>query len=455
MSSDKEISRRKFLKYAGAGVAVAAVAGAGYYASQIKPTPTSITTVSKPAAAKELRFITFESSKESIAVLEDIYKRFQDQTGIKVTPEYTGFGGIHSKIAASIAAGNPYDVIGNSDLGTAILRNQGQLLPVTDLVKEIGGFLQSTRFTWDGEDIFVPYAVKPWATFCRKDLFKASNLQFPVTWQDYLNVAPKLTTKDIYGAIVAPAETEMASGDMVTWVWTNGGRFFGRDDKGVVKPVINEEPNKTKAIETLNFLKELYKYSPMASDFDYGEYIKTYQSGKAATANYAGARLLSQLAVYAPDLEKVTASIPVPTKTGDSSWVMSFTPGWAIPKGAKNIDGAKEFIKFLMKDDNYIPFLHSAPLHMIPTRQQTIDSTKFKDDPFIKSHPDDFDVFMRKIFPNAYSFGAETSPPNPWASSAWSLGIPGRMLADVLLKGVNPETAVNDAAKRLATLIRL
>ncbi len=39
----KEISRRSWIKYAGAGVVVAAVAGAGYYATQPKPKPSSMT----------------------------------------------------------------------------------------------------------------------------------------------------------------------------------------------------------------------------------------------------------------------------------------------------------------------------------------------------------------------------------------------------------------------------
>jgi branched-chain amino acid transport system substrate-binding protein len=49
MSEEKKVSRRGWIKYAGAGVVVvAAAAGAGYYATQPKPTPTPIPTTPIP-----------------------------------------------------------------------------------------------------------------------------------------------------------------------------------------------------------------------------------------------------------------------------------------------------------------------------------------------------------------------------------------------------------------------
>jgi ribose transport system substrate-binding protein len=51
--SEKEVSRRGYLKYAGAGIAAVAVAGAGYYAGRMSPAGPSVTTVTKTTAATE------------------------------------------------------------------------------------------------------------------------------------------------------------------------------------------------------------------------------------------------------------------------------------------------------------------------------------------------------------------------------------------------------------------
>ncbi|MBS7618379.1 extracellular solute-binding protein, partial [Candidatus Bathyarchaeota archaeon] len=149
MSEEKKVSRRGWIKYAGAGVVVvAAAAGAGYYATQPKPTPTPITptptpttpkpTTPTPAPAKVLKVWQLSYASETDRVKwENIYAKFTKETGIKV--ETSNFGGddIVSKctnIFESKAVENYPDLISPAWSMNPVWSVRGYLEPLDDLM---------------------------------------------------------------------------------------------------------------------------------------------------------------------------------------------------------------------------------------------------------------------------------------------------------------------------------
>ena len=135
----------------------------------------------------------------------------------------------------------------------------------------------------------------PPADLVRKDgFFKEKGLEAPKTWDDYLKVAQALTNPpQMYGAIVPSAETGAATILLETCFMKNDAHWFGWDEaKKQYDVVLDKGENRTRAIETLEFLHELHKSSPEASTYNWGELMSTYVSEKAATSWYVGARLL-------------------------------------------------------------------------------------------------------------------------------------------------------------------
>mgnify|MGYP002260674691 CR=1 FL=1 len=60
------------------------------------------------------------------------------------------------------------------------------------------------------------------------------------------------------------------------------------------------------AVETLDYLNELHKFSPEASTYNWGELMSTYFTEKAASSYYVGSRLLDQTIANNPKIADAT-----------------------------------------------------------------------------------------------------------------------------------------------------
>jgi len=57
---------------------------------------------------------------------------------------------------------------------------------------------------------------------------------------------------------------------------------------------------------------------------------------------------------------------------------------WMVFKDAKGGNEAVDFLKFFFKDDNYIPYLHSVPIHLLPITKSTYKNPRYQDNATIK-----------------------------------------------------------------------
>jgi len=56
---------------------------------------------------------------------------------------------------------------------------------------------------------------------------------------------------------------------------------------------------------------------------------------------------------------------------------------WMIFKDAKGGAEAVDFLKFFFRDENYIPYLHSVPIHLLPIKKSTYKNPKYADNAVI------------------------------------------------------------------------
>lgn len=297
-------------------------------------------------------FWTFWGSETRRPVIEKIIDDFNgSQDRIVVKHTFLPFGDIWTKNLASIAAGNPADVVINDINSVAHRAKQQQ---ATDLTPYINSDFKNQFYPQLWET--VQYGEKPYAVpfntdtrllFYNKTAFKEAGLdpeKPPQTWEELENYAKKLDIKEgksykqvgffpLWGSI--GAGSWMAFGD-------NGNGYF--TDNG--EPAI-ATPEKIKTMKWLvDWQKRLGKKNIQAIKAEFGsEQANPFISGKVAMwADVA--TFYTQIRDYGKNLDYGVA--PIPSKTANSP---HYSEGGGfvaeIPRGSSHPKEAMEFIKYL------------------------------------------------------------------------------------------------------------
>src|SRR3972149_4132958 len=140
----KGMTRRKFLKMAGAAGATMMVSAPFVHTSE------KIT----------LRVISQEPDPGTIKVLESNFAEWENKTGVKVLLDTVPGGEVFPKLTASMKAGNPYHLGNELFIGNInIMAANGWIVPITDIIKKIGvdDFGPDILFPMKGEYWWYPY----------------------------------------------------------------------------------------------------------------------------------------------------------------------------------------------------------------------------------------------------------------------------------------------------------
>ena len=221
----------------------------------------------------------------------------------------------------------------------------------------------------------------------RKDLAKKLGIEPPKTWDDFVKIAEKLTideNKDgkpeIYG-LTMPGDNlfiNILVGEMMA---ANGGKLF--DDKN--RPLFQSR----QMLETLDYWKRLTKFMPPG--WEGHGYLDTFSNlyGQKAAMMYAGfGRGASLIEQYAPENMRNTETYDVwrkphgPSGNAPASQVDEET--WMLFKGSANPELAKEFLAFFYKDENYVEYIKSVPIHFFPITKSLRNSPAYRDIPMVK-----------------------------------------------------------------------
>ena len=251
--------------------------------------------------------------------------------GIEVVMEYPGFANIAKRVATLIAAGTPPEIVWYGAGQAMNLALENQLADVGDVLKATGGTAENLRLVYKGADRSIPTSQQFTYGWYRKDLFQAKNLSAPKSWDDYLKAAKALNNPpNMYGCIVPSAETGASTLLLETMFMKNDVHWFewnaGKKDYEVV---LDKGDQKKRAVETLDYLNELHKFSPEASTYNWGELMSTYFTEKAATSWYVGSRLLDQTIANNPKIADATVPFELPKKLTDHYYLSD--PGLPHP----------------------------------------------------------------------------------------------------------------------------
>lgn len=283
-----------------------------------------------------------------IITLEPFAKEFTEKTGIKVTFQSIPSGEPLPMYATYWINGvSPYDVCEVDD-GTVIgVGTPGWLLPLNDIIPaetwdDFTPSIMERMNIWDkyqGNFIRIPHSAELQYVYVRKDLLDAKGLAVPTTWDEMVNVGKEFAKENIWGTVDALGKGGMCFVYISYLVGQAGGDVFAFDE------------GTAEAFKFVYDMINTYKIFPKdAISYTYDELNLAYTKDRVIMIRqwpYARDVFMGDKAWYSPD--KVTIVLPPKGPANNKSWMTSW--GWSIPKYAKNIEGAKEFIKFITSND--------------------------------------------------------------------------------------------------------
>ncbi|MDN4075320.1 ABC transporter substrate-binding protein [Fictibacillus terranigra] len=298
-------------------------------------------------------FWTFWGSEIRRPVIEKIISDFnKSQDRIEVKHTYLPWGDIWTKNLASIAAGNPADLIIN-DINSVSTRAKNA--QNTNLAKYIAKDPElKNRFypelykatLYKGDPYALPFNTDTRLLFYNKDMFKEAGLDPnspPKTWAELEEYGKKLDVKKgkKYTRIGYLPNYGIASD---VWMITADGKGYW--DFKAKKPIINDPKN----VEALTWVKNYYDSygDKVINSFkaEFGEETADpFVAGKLAMTTDA-ATFYTKIRDYGKDINFGVAPLPeMQPGSGHTSWGGGFAA--EIPKGAKHPKEAFEFLKYL------------------------------------------------------------------------------------------------------------
>jgi multiple sugar transport system substrate-binding protein len=355
------------------------------------------------------------------AVVEQVVDRFNESQDVyEVIPLSVPGTAADSKFLLSVAGGDPPDVMAQWNPVIPKWAESGLLIPLNDLMPpEQWQEFQRTAYpvvlkigTYGGKLYGVTTGLDIYACYCRLAVLREAGLDsnhFPETLDELVDWGRRLSKSSREGDL---ARIGFLPTGLAMYAPAFGGGFYDWT-RGVV--TLNTPQN----LEALTFLVDERKKLGF-------ENVVRFESGLTAGVGNAewpfisgayaitvdGQWRVEQIAKYAPELEYATFPLP-PPKGGRKH------AGWAngnfmiIPRGARQVQGAWEFIKFWSGVDDPE---RAAEFYTwggwLPPCRAVAEAPKYRE--YVRKHPQ-FKTFL-DVLP---SENIQPTPPVPYQVYLW------------------------------------
>ncbi|HEV8308288.1 MAG TPA: extracellular solute-binding protein [Methylomirabilota bacterium] len=292
-------------------------------------------------------------------------------------------GEVAKRMAAALEVGAPPDVTRFNEEDLARLISQKQLLPITDVVKDMGKVAGGVNANVlpiaeeSGQYYGAPFGLNPQAGHARMDAFeKAGYTDFPDTWEKFIEAGQKITKPPFYAYGMALGLTPSDSlADVMSVVWPYGGALVDKESR----PAFNS-PGTVQAFRLIDDMYNKHKIIPRGTlSWDNSGNNKAYESGQVAYVLNPPSIYSSLLNNKSPFLEK-TGLFPAPGGPA-GRFKNGYTDYWAAFKLSPYPEIAKGLIRHLIEPKNYSKLIFGAGGRYLPVYPEM---TK---DPFWKSRP--------------------------------------------------------------------
>ncbi|MBP1713216.1 MAG: sugar transporter substrate-binding protein [Deltaproteobacteria bacterium] len=410
----------------------------------------SLSGASWAAEKKTVRIWHTETEPQSVAAFQQIIIDFEKlNPDLAVKQEALAWGDLEAKLTAALAAGAPPDATHGQSVTCASFYAKGLLRDQEDIAASIGrdNIWEAVRMQCfhDGKYYGIPHSAATSLLIYRKDIFKAKGLKQPETWDEFIKVAEALVEKDKDGRVTRYGLSlpgvglfiNIAVGELTK---ANGGRLF---DLKTGRPTFTEK----NVIEVLDFYKKLSATVLPPGWLGHG-YLDTFANlatGKAAILYQGYGRGAGYIERYAAkgtaDPDHFGVLLKPHGPSGKETAAQIDAEPWMIFKNAKYPEEAAQFLKFFFKEENYIKYLHTVPIHLLPTLKSVRNNPAYQANEMVRKWKEWQDMQYRYF---------ETGQAKPTLIVDWNdLKLPFGL--EILGSGIVPDM-VTDAVRGMPSL---
>lgn len=345
------------------------------------------------AEKKVVRIWHTETEPKSVQAFQEIINDFEKlHPDITLKQEALAWGDLEAKLTAALAAGAPPDATHGQAVTCASFYAKGLLRPMEDVADAIGkdNMWEAIRgpCRFEGRYYGIPHSAATSLLIYRKDIFKQKGLKPPETWDDLIKVAETLMERDKDGRVTRYGLSLPGVGLFINIMVgeltkANGGRLF---DGKTGRPTFTEKP----VVEVLDFYKKLSATVLPPGWLGHG-YLDTFinvATGKAAMLYQGYGRGAGLIEKYAPkemaNADHFGVLVRPIGPSGKVTAAQIDAEPWMIFKNAKYPNEAAEFLKFFFKEENYIKYLHSVPIHLLPSLKSVRRSSAYQANDMIR-----------------------------------------------------------------------
>lgn len=295
------------------------------------------------------------------------------------------------KLLTTVTGGNPPDVAKFDRFKVASWVAQGALTDLTEMAESDG--ISADQFypsswaeaNYKGKLYAMPYSTDSRLLYYNKDHFKEVGLDPenpPKSLEELEIVAEKLTIKKGNRFERIGFIPWYNQGQLLTWSWIFGAEHYD-ESKGEITS------NHPKAVEALQWLVDYgNKYNVEdISGFESAagsDALDPFISGQLSM-KVDGNWTVNNIRKFKPDLNYGVTPIPTPSGTDSTTWVGG--QSLIIPKGAKNIEAAWKFLKYMGETEGAKAYFSGLEGHL-SAQPSVNEELGFRDDPIIKEFID-------------------------------------------------------------------
>lgn len=336
----RDLSRRGFLRAAGAAGASLALASCARGAGGAQPT----------------EIVFFQSKPEVTGYFDDLIDQFHsEQARVRVRHDAT------SNLAGSFVRERPPD-IGclnyNFEISRyverGVLSDLGDMPEADRVLDELHPLIDVTA-TYPGRTSVIPYSLMAAAVLYNREIFAAHGLTVPTTWDELMAVCETLTAAGvtpIYSTFKDPWTIAQGHFDYTVGGLVDTTRFFEQlkrqgTEVGAGSPVAFQK----QFLDPVQHMQELVPFSnDDAASRGYGDGNLAFANGEAAMY-LQGPWAIGEIAKSNPDLDVGAFPLPVTDDPADRKVRVNIDLALWIPEGSRKKEAAREFLSFLMRPD--------------------------------------------------------------------------------------------------------
>ncbi|MCM1253545.1 MAG: sugar ABC transporter substrate-binding protein [Clostridium sp.] len=388
-----------------------------------------------------------EAVERAVAKFEEKYPN------VKINVEMMSWSDFKGRWKDGMENGNLPDISTACNMYEAEeLVNAGILQPADEIVDAIGRERFSDNVLYElthGNQVYgVPYYSHAYVMWYRKDLLDGEGIAVPSTWDELYEAAYALTDEEqgIYGCPVSMSPKDFMSAiNLHMYVRSEGGSLLNDD--------LTADLTSDLALEGIRYWVKMYENcSPKETINDtVTEQAALFYEGKTAFDFNSGFHI-SGVAGSREDLLASIACAPLPRMNKEDEYysaVVSHIP-LVLYKDAENVEVCIKFLEFLFEEENYIDFLDSVPVGMLPSIRGISSTEQYQSNELRKQFAGEEDVIQEAML-NGMALGFEHGP-NVQAGIITSSGVIESMFQDIVQNGADVETAAREAQEELNRL---